>query len=169
MVAVNLANNLLNIQSELFTMAYNLTSDRNSANDLLQETSLKVLTNQDKYQGQTNFRGWAYTIMKNIFINDFNRTARNRTYIDQTDNLYFINNGGSVEAETVERSCALSDIHRVVNSLSKDSKTIFNLYLAGYRYREIAAKLNIPLGTVKSSIFLTRQFLQRQLKDFRYK
>ena len=169
MVTVNLTNNLLNIQSELFSMAYNLTSDRNSANDLLQETSLKVLTNQEKYQGQTNFRGWAYTIMKNIFINDFNRTARNKTYIDQTDNLYYLNNVGSVEAETVERSCALSDINRVVNLLSKDSRTIFNLYLVGYRYREIADKMNIPLGTVKSSIFLTRQFLQRQLKDFKYK
>ena len=169
MIVVNLANNLLNIQSELFNMAYNLTSDRNSANDLLQETSLKVLTNQEQYQGQTNFRGWVYTIMKNIFINDFNRTARSRTYVDQTDNLYFLNNGGSIDADSVERPCALSDIHRVLNSLPKDSRIIFNLYLTGYRYREIADKLNIPLGTVKSSIFFTRQYLQRRLKDFRYK
>lgn len=167
MIAVNFANNLLNIQSELFNMAYNLTSDRNSANDLLQETSLKVLMNQEKYQGQTNFRGWVYTIMKNIFINDFNRAARNRTYVDQTDNLYFLNNGDHAQAGSAEDSCALNDIKRMVNALPKDSRAIFNLYLAGYRYREIADRLHIPLGTVKSSIFFTRQHLQRQLKDVR--
>lgn len=167
MIAVNFANNLLNIQSELFNMAYNLTSDRNSANDLLQETSLKVLLNQEKYQGQTNFRGWVFTIMKNIFINDFNRAARNRTYVDQTDNLYFLNNGASEQVDSAETSCALNDIRRMVNSLPKDSRTIFNLFLAGYRYREIAEKLGIPLGTVKSNIFFTRQYLQKQLKDAR--
>lgn len=167
MIAVNFANNLLNIQSELFNMAYNLTSDRNSANDLLQETSLKVLMNQEKFQGQTNFRGWVFTIMKNIFINEFNRTTRNRTYVDQTDNLYFLNAGANAQTESVEDTCTLGDIKRMVNSLPKDSRTIFNLYLAGYRYREIADRLNMPLGTVKSNIFFTRQYLQKQLKDIR--
>ena len=57
MIAVNFANNLLNIQSELFNFAYKLTSDRNTANDLLQDTSLKALMNQEKYQDETNFRG----------------------------------------------------------------------------------------------------------------
>ena len=167
MIAVNFANNLLNIQSELFNMAYNLTSDRNSANDLLQETSLKVLMNQEKYQGQTNFRGWVFTIMKNIFINDFNRAARNRTYVDQTENLYFLNTGVDAEGDSADESCTLNDIQRMVNALPKDSREIFNLFLAGYRYREIAERLQIPLGTVKSNIFITRQHLQKQLKDVR--
>ena len=166
MIAVNFANNLLKIQSELFNLAFKLTSDRNSANDLLQETSLKALMNQEKYQDETNFRGWVYTIMKNIFINDYWKTTRSQTYVDQTDNLYFLNKGANLEADSVEGKSDLKDIHRMVNSLSKENRVVFNLYISGYRYREIADKLNLPIGTVKSRIFFTRQRLQRQLKDF---
>ena len=66
----NFKKDLLEVQAELFRFAYKLTADRDDANDLLQETSLKALDNEDKYIPDTNFKGWMYTIMRNIFINN---------------------------------------------------------------------------------------------------
>ena len=82
---------LLEVQSELQRFAYKLTADKEEANDLLQETSLKALGNMDKYTPDTNFKGWVYTIMRNIFINNYRKVIRDQTFIDHTDNLFHIN------------------------------------------------------------------------------
>ena len=70
---------LLAVQEELLRFAYKLTADREEANDLLQETSLKALDNEDKFEPDTNFRGWMYTIMRNIFINNYRKIVREQT------------------------------------------------------------------------------------------
>ena len=93
---------LLAVQEELLRFAYKLTADKEEANDLLQETSLKALDNEDKYMPDTNFKGWMYTIMRNIFINNYRRIVREQTFVDQTDNLYHLNlpqNSGFANAE----------------------------------------------------------------------
>ena len=128
---------LLAVQEELLRFAYKLTADREEANDLLQETSLKALDNEDKYEPDTNFKGWMYTIMRNIFINNYRKIVREQTFVDQTD-----------------------------NSLPRDYKVPFSMHVSGFKYREIAERLGLPLGTVKSRIFFTRQKLQEELKDF---
>ena len=58
-------------------------------------------------------------------------------------------------------------MNRIVNSLPREYKIPFSMHVAGFKYREIAEKLSLPLGTVKSRIFFTRQRLQQDLKDFR--
>ena len=70
---------LVEAQDELLRFAYKLTMDIDEANDLLQETSLKALYNEDKYISDTNFRGWMYTIMRNVFINNYRKVIRNQT------------------------------------------------------------------------------------------
>ena len=79
---------LISVQEELLRFAYKLTADKEEANDLLQETSLKALDNEDKYMPDTNFKGWMYTIMRNIFINNYRRIVREQTFVDQTCLLY---------------------------------------------------------------------------------
>ena len=167
MIAVNFANNLLNIQPELFNFAYKLTSDREAANDLLQETSLKALVNKERYMDETNFKGWVYTIMRNIFINNYRKTLRDQTYVDQTDNSFYLNQGADIEGDSIEKHYDLKEMHRIVNALPKEYRVVFRMFVSGFKYREIAEKLDMPLGTVKSRIFFTRQRLQEQLKDFR--
>ena len=68
MKTVDFTQHLLSIQTELFRFAFKLTADREEANDLLQETSLKALDNEEKFTPDTNFKGWMYTIMRNIFM-----------------------------------------------------------------------------------------------------
>ena len=159
--------NLLGMQTELHRFALKLTADHEEANDLLQETSLKALDNEDKYTPDTNFKGWMYTIMRNIFINNYRKTVRDQTFIDQTDNLFHLNLPQDSGLESTEGNYDLKEIRRIVNSLPKEYRVPFSMYVSGFKYREIADKLGLPLGTVKSRIFFTRQRLQKDLKDFR--
>lgn len=158
---------LVKVQDELLRFAYKLTTNREEANDLLQETALKALDNEDKYTPDTNFKGWMYTIMRNIFINNYRKVVRDQTFIDQTDNLYHLNLPKNNEFESTESAYDLKEMRRIVNSLPKEYRTPFAMHVSGFKYREIAEKLNLPLGTVKSRIFFTRQKLQEELKDFR--
>lgn len=64
---------LLQLQDNLLNFAYMLTSDRDEAEDLLQDTTLKALDNSDKYIDNINFKGWVFTIMRNIFINNYRK------------------------------------------------------------------------------------------------
>lgn len=167
MRTANFAQNLLSLQPELLNFAYKLTADHEEANDLLQETSLKALDNEDRYTDETNFKGWIYTIMRNIFINNYRKTLRDQTYVDTTDNQYFLNQGIDIEVDSTEVTYDLKEIRHIVNGLSKEYRVPFAMYVSGFKYREIADRLGLPLGTVKSRIYITRQKLQQDLKDFR--
>lgn len=158
---------LINVQNDLLRFAYKLTANHEDANDLLQETSLKALDNEEKYAAENNFKGWMYTIMRNLFINNYRKAVRDQTYVDQTDNLFYLNQSIDLADESTESSHDLKEIRRVVNALPKEYRIPFAMYVSGFKYREIADKLGLPLGTVKSRIYFTRQKLQQELKDFR--
>ena len=167
MGSVTFTQNLLSMQSELHRFAMKLTADQEEANDLLQETSLKALDNEEKYTPDTNFKGWMYTIMRNIFINNYRKTVRDQTFVDQTDNLFHLNLPQDSGFESTEGNYDLKEIRKIANSLPKEYRVPFSMYVSGFKYREIAEKLGLPIGTVKSRIFFTRQRLQKELKDFR--
>ncbi len=167
MSTATFATELVGVQDDLLRFAYKLTADRDEANDLLQDTSLKALDNEEKYEPATNFKGWIYTIMRNIFINNYRRIVREQTFIDTTENQYHLNTPQGEAFESTESTYDLKEMHRIVNALPKEYRIPFSMHIAGFKYREIAEKLDIPLGTVKSRIFFTRQRLQQELKDFR--
>ncbi len=158
---------LLEVQSELQRFAYKLTADRDEANDLLQETSLKALGNMEKYTPGTNFKGWVYTIMRNIFINNYRKEVRDQIFVDQTDNLFHINTPRETDEFITDNGYDTKEIYRVVHSLPRDYRIPFLMHISGFKYREIADRLGLPLGTVKSRIFFTRQQLQFLLKDYK--
>ena len=160
--------NLMNLQSNLLNFAYMLTSNREDAYDLLQDTTLKALDNQDKYAENTNFKAWVMTIMRNIFINNYRRTARAATVVDTTDNLYHLNLSQDSGFESPEESYGASEITMAINEFSDEYRIPFSMHVAGYKYNEIAEKMNLPLGTVKSRIFFARKKLQERFADYRY-
>ena len=154
------------MQSELQRFAFKLTADKEEANDLLQETSLRALENMEKYTPDTNFKGWLYTIMRNIFINNYRKVTREQTFVDYTDNLYNIDRAQLTKDSVTENDYDRKELYRVLNSLPDNYRIPFSMFVSGFKYREIADKLSLPLGTVKSRIFLTRHSLQEELKDF---
>lgn len=157
---------LLAVQDELLLFAYKLTANRDEAYDLLQETFLKALRNETKYEPDTNFKGWMCTIMRNIFINNYRKSLNEHTFIDHTDGLYYLSfpqESGFVDTESQYNA---KEIYRLVEKMPEVYRVPFSMYMAGYKYREIADSLHLLLGTVKSRIFFTRKRLQNELKDF---
>ena len=158
---------LLELQDNMLNFAYLLTSNNEEAHDLLQDTTLKVLDNQDKYTDNTNFKGWVFTIMRNIFINNYRRLVRNQTMVDQTDDLYHLNLPQESGFDTPDGAFNVKEITKAINNFADEYRIPFSMHIAGFKYNEIANKMNLPLGTVKSRIFFARQKLQIILKDFR--
>ena len=107
-----------------------------------------------------------FTIMRNIFINNYRKIVRDQTFVDHTDNLYHLSMPQDSGFDSTEGAYDMKEIHRIVGLLPKEYRIPFAMHVSGFKYREIAEKLGLPLGTVKSRIFFTRQRLQGQLRDF---
>lgn len=105
--------------------------------------------------------------MRNIFINNYRQSVRKATVIDQTEDLYHLNVSQDSGLNTPEGSYAVKEITVALNSFSDEYRIPFNMFVAGYKYNEIAEKMHLPLGTVKSRIFFARKTLREQLKDYR--
>lgn len=162
-----LQDKLLSIQGNMLNFAYLLTSNRDDAYDLLQDTTLKVLDNQDKFVDNVNFKGWVFTIMRNIFINNYRRAVRSGVVLDNTQDLIHLNMPQTSGIETPEGSLAVDEISKVINSFGDGYRVPFSLHVQGFKYSEIAKKMGLPLGTVKSRIFFARQRMQKALADYR--
>ena len=152
-------------QKYLKPFAIKLTNDINVAEDLLQETMFRAFSNENKFTEGTNLKAWLYTIMKNIFINDYRKKIKQNTLIDTTDNLYFINSA-TVTTNTAERNFVMRDIQQALLKINAEYRIPFLMYFNGYKYHEIAEKLNLPLGTIKSRIFFARKDLKVLLKQY---
>ena len=105
--------------------------------------------------------------MRNIFINNYRKVVRSATIIDQTEDLYHLNLPQESGLDTPEGTVAAGEISAAINSFSDEYRVPFTMHVAGYKYNEIAEKMNLPLGTVKSRIFFARKRLQEMLKDYR--
>lgn len=152
--------------SALRHYAYQLTRNVEDTNDLVQDTMLKALTYQDKFTDGTNLKGWLYTIMKNTFINNYRRMVKRNTFIDQTDNDYYIDSVSHSVKNAAEQSFMMKDLERAIEALPVSLKKPFTMNFKGFKYHEIAEILNIPIGTVKTRIFVARRQLREQLNDY---
>lgn len=159
--------NLLSLQGNMYNFALMLTSNRDDAYDLLQDTMLKALSNQEKYAANTNFKGWVFTIMRNIFINNYRRASRVATIVDTTENLYHLNLSQNSGLETPEGTVGASEITAAINNFSDEYRIPFSMHVQGYKYNEIADRMGLPLGTIKSRIFFVRKRLRETFRDYR--
>jgi len=154
---------LLSNADPLKPFAVSLTRDQEIAKDLFQETLYKALANQNKYSTGTNIRAWLFTIMRNIFINDYRRRSKQRTIFDIGTNETLINSGKIILRNGGESSLQLKEICKAIHQLPQIFKIPFLLHFEGYRYHEISHSLNEPLGTIKSRIHFARKLLKEKL------
>jgi RNA polymerase sigma factor (sigma-70 family) len=149
---------VLNNADGLKPFAITLTRDQETAKDLCQETLFKAFAYRDKYQPGTNIKAWLYTIMRNIFINDYRRAGRKKLVMDA------IRHSQSAFVHSSEINVRLKEINTAIHHLPAIFKTACLLYLQGYKYQEIAQALNEPLGTIKSRIHFAKKLLQKKLE-----
>ena len=160
-------NQLLSNNTEfLKPFAVTLTRDNEIAKDLLQETMYRALANKEKYNVGTNIKAWLYTIMRNIFINDYRRRAKQNTIFDNTPNDFLLNYNQVTITNAAEGALKMKDIQLAIHRLPEIFRNPFMLYFEGYKYHEIAAMLAEPLGTIKSRIHFARKLLKEQLSRY---
>ncbi len=146
--------------------ALKLTQDPEDANDLVQETMLKAFNNKEKFQDGTNLKGWLYTIMKNIFINNYRRMVNGSVVNDDTENQYLLNHSGPSVKNEGDGRLVMTEVNEALDSLTDSLRTPFMMSYEGYKYEEIAKYLAVPLGTVKIRIHMARQKLKKMLSAY---
>lgn len=153
------------MSSLLHAFAYNLTKNMEDAKDLFQETAYRAITNRDKFSPGTNFKAWLFTIMKNIFINNYRKKTKVNTIMDSTDNLYYINSGNVTISNSGDANILMKELTTMIEELDNGIKIPFLMHYQGYKYQEIADYLELPLGTVKSRIFFARKELKEKISS----
>jgi RNA polymerase sigma-70 factor (ECF subfamily) len=135
--------------------AMTLTRDPEAAKDLYQETLYKALKNKDKYLEGSNIRAWLYTIMRNLFINEYRRTVKYSASVELTTNI----TNSTLAEVNAENMMRTKEIKGTLYKLPLSFKKPLLLYCDGFKYHEIAEMLHEPMGTVKSRIHLARKLL----------
>jgi len=147
----------------LNSFAYNLTKNSEDAKDLYQETAFRAMTNRDKFRAGTNLKAWLFTIMKNIFINNYRKKVKANTIMDNTDNLYYLNSGKNSIENAADSNILIKELKDMISMLDDSTRIPFMMHYQGFKYQEIADHLGLPLGTVKSRIFFARKDLKSQI------
>jgi len=157
MSTIEFNSNLNKLTNMLQAFAYNLTKNSDDAKDLYQETSMRALINRDKFRPGTNFKAWMFTIMKNIFINNYRKKVKSKTIIDSTDNMFYINSGANSITNSASSNIVMDELMAMMDEIEENLRVPFMMHYQGYKYQEIADALELPLGTVKSRIFFARK------------
>lgn len=158
----SLQQSITEIGYSLYSVAYKFCKDSDVAEDIVQDTILKALVNSEKYREGTNLKGWIYTIMRNIFINEYRRKKKYQ-YMDSAkefdsyspDRYLAINDGGS--------NMGLEEISQHIRVMESKHTAPFLMHFDGFKYEEIAETLKLPIGTVKNRIHLARKELQNRI------
>lgn len=166
MSALEFDQTLIRNSDYLKPFAMTLTRDMESAKDLIQETLFRALANREKYNDGTNIKAWLYTIMRNIFINNYRRSAKQNTIFDNTPNDYLLDYNQFTTANDAEANLSLKEVKEAIHELPEIFKNPFQMYFDGYKYYEIADVLGEPLGTIKSRIHFARKLLKEQLARY---
>jgi RNA polymerase sigma-70 factor (ECF subfamily) len=156
--------NLNFLTDSLHAFAYSLTKNMEDAKDLYQETAFRAINNRDKFRPETNFKAWTFTIMKNIFINNYRKKIKANTLLDATDNSYFIDSSDNVITNDGNRNILMKELQLMIDSLEDNIRIPFVMHHEGYKYNEIADMFDLPLGTVKSRIFFARKALKEMIR-----
>jgi RNA polymerase sigma factor (sigma-70 family) len=146
--------------------AVTLTKDQETAKDLLQETMFRALANQEKYNVGTNIKAWLYTIMRNIFINNYRRKSKQNTIFDNSANDFLLDYQQSSIPNAAESNLRIKEIQAAIHGLPDIFRQPFMLYFEGFKYHEIADILYEPLGTIKSRIHFARRLLKAQISQY---
>ncbi len=157
-------NRFFELSQMLNAFAYSLTQNMDDAKDLYQETAFRAMSNRDKFMPDTNFKAWTFTIMKNIFINNYRKRVKANTIMDSTDNLYYLNSGGRQEENGGDTNILIKELKDLIEKLEDSIKLPFMMHYQGYKYQEIADHFKLPLGTIKSRIFFARRELKEQIR-----
>jgi RNA polymerase sigma-70 factor (ECF subfamily) len=147
-----LGDRLIAILPRLRRFAYGLTGSMGEGDDLLQATCERALSSAHQFDPDTQLEAWAYTIMKSVWIDGL----RKRREVAMDQELLENHPGGDVAAETESR-IRLAEVRKLIAKLPEEQRVVLLLVsVEGMKYREAAAVLGCPIGTVMSRLSRAR-------------
>jgi RNA polymerase sigma factor (sigma-70 family) len=167
MSTIEFNDSLISLENYMKSFAMGFTRNVEDAEDLTQETMLKAITYRNYYTPQTNFKAWVFTIMRNIFINQYRRKSKSGTIFDNSKELYLLTNATENNLNPTNYLTG-KELTKQLNKLNTEYREPFQMHVDGFKYQEIATKLSIPIGTVKSRIFIARKKLMNYLPDYQF-
>jgi RNA polymerase sigma-70 factor (ECF subfamily) len=158
----------------LYNTAVRMTRNPSAAQDLVQETYLKAYRFFDRFEPGTNLKAWLFTILRNTYINAYRKTARQQQQVDfEHVSLFYADTSSSPEwqdrssMEEMLRHVVQDDVKRALDELPEEYRMVVLLAdLEDFSYKEIAAIVDCPVGTVMSRLFRGRRLLRKSLEDF---
>lgn len=164
MTAIQFNERLIGMQPKLMHYAKTLTYNEEDARDLLQDSIMRALNFRHKFVENTNFNAWMHVIMRNTFINDYRRRSRTSKKDTSMDEIPYLSNFHST-METPEMHLSIDNLKKIIERLEDELKIPFQMHVFGFKYKEIAEKLGLPIGTVKSRISFARKKLQQAMMN----
>lgn len=157
----------------LYTFAYHLTYNEDDANDLVQETYLKAFRFIDKYDEGTNAKAWLFKILKNAFINQYRKKAKQPNRVDYEEIVGYhdeedTNFSSYMDLrEEMFQGMMGDEVTNAINALPVDFRVVILLCdIEGFTYEEISKIIDIPIGTVRSRLHRARNLLKTKLQEY---
>ncbi len=165
-------------QRPVFSLIYRMVRDRERAEDLAQETFVKVLNALDSYRSEYKFSSWIFKIANNAAIDQLRRKELDTLSLDgapdavtaerQEGTSLQLPHGGESPLDELEARELGSQIEQAIAALRPEYRSCIMLrHVQGYAYEEIAEMLDLPLGTVKTYIHRARSELRNLLEQTR--
>lgn len=151
--------------ADLTRLCVSLCGNISDAEDLLQDTWLKVLRHYKKYDSALPFDKWLFSICVNTYKNSVNSAFLKRRKLFQNDEeeRLFFSSIPEINDITIDD---YTELHNAISSLSKKHRIVIVLYyFKDYSIREISQIIGIPVGTVKSRLAVAREELKRRLTN----
>lgn len=144
---------------QLRAFGRSLSGDRDIADDLVQEAMLKAWAARERFEANTNFKAWTFTILRNIY---FSQTRRKRFTGEWND---LVADRVLTAPASQDKSVELRDLMRALQQISADQREALVLVAAaGMSYEEVAEITGVAVGTVKSRVSRARPALEALLE-----
>ncbi len=150
----------------LFGIALRYSKSNEEAEDVLQESFIKLFNSMDSYSGKGSFEGWIKRIVQNTAINNYRSSIKYDLHIDISNVEHELTDENFT---TVFDAFEVKELVILLNQLPDGYRMVINLYyIDGYTHKEIATLLNIGEGTSKSQLFKAKAYL-KQLMELQQK
>ena len=164
---------VLPLRGELFAAAMRLTHQASDADDLVQETLIRAFGAWERFEPGTNCRAWLFRILTNSFINGYRKKKRHRRFTQENQEDACAAFFGDIDKRSQSPRKALleealgDEVIAALDSLGEDYRAVVEMAdLKGHRYRDIARKLGLPMGTVMSRLYRARRLLEDLLREY---
>ena len=165
---------ILKYRERVYSVIYNLTSNREDASDLTQETFIKAFQSINRFKGKSSFFTWLYRIGLNTSLTYLRKNKLRRFFsfekmVDEDHTEGLIENM-TADSDS-DKAALMSELQEKLNDafqkLSVKHRTVVTLFeIDGLSHKEIAEIVGASVGTVRSRLHYAKQFLQGELKDY---